>query len=122
VGTRPTVRWIPVRVLHAHALIVALEQVKQESRKRAKQVRKEIEVAAVEAMIAAGCGSEIAYHPFTGAGLDLVLSARWSERQDKITVEVDVRPTGSPAITVAGPLPAARAGGMNGRGVSRPRW
>jgi hypothetical protein len=115
-ATRSPKRRIGVRVLHAHGLIVALERYEPEIQ---KQMREEIKAAAVKAVIAARCGPEIAYHPFAGAGRDLVLSSRWSQQRELITIEVDLRPAQAPAVTLVGALPSARQVPYPGDG---PTW
>lgn len=95
-----------IRVFHAHALITALRRLAPRTSRR---LRHAIAHAAVEAMIALKRGLDITYHPFEGGGFPLVLSARWSEERATLTIEVDLRPKGAPAVTLVGALPTPRA-------------
>ena len=70
-----------------------------------RRLKRKIALAAIQAMIELKRGWDIAYHPFSGAGRDLVLSARWSAERATLTIEVDDRPKGAPAITLVGALP-----------------
>lgn len=95
-----------IRIFHAYALSAALQRLTPRSRRRSKWL---IGWAAVEAMIRLKRGLDITYLPFAGAGLPLVLSARWVAEKATLTIEVDLRPRGAPAMTVVGAMPPPRA-------------
>ena len=103
---RPASRQPRIRVFHAYQLMAALERLAPRTRRR---IKRQVATAAIEAMIALKRGLEISYHPFEGAGWDLVLSSRWSEPHATLTIEVDLRPAGAPSVTLVGALPKPRA-------------
>ena len=103
---RPATRQPRIRVFHAYQLMAALERLAPWTRRR---MQHRIAVAAVQAMIELKKGLDITSHPFEGAGLSLVLSARWSDPHRTLTIEVDLRPKGAPSITLVGALPKPRA-------------
>ncbi len=105
-GGRRIPRAARIRVFHAHELNAALQRLSPRRRRRTRWL---IGWAAVEAMIRLKRGLDITYLPFEGAGLALVLSARWAAERAILTIEVDLRPRGAPATAVAGPLPAPRS-------------
>lgn len=95
-----------IRVFHAYALTAELERLAPRAR---RQARRRIAGAAVTAMMVLKRGLEITSHPFEAAGHALVLSARWSEARATLTIEVDLRQRGVPALTVIGaPTPRWR--------------
>lgn len=95
-----------IRVFHAYELNSTMQRQSPRTRRRTRWL---IGWAAVEAMIRLKRGLDITYLPFEGAGLPLVLSARWAPERAILTIEVDLRPKGAPATEVAGPLPAPRS-------------
>jgi hypothetical protein len=105
-SVRPATRQPRIRVFHAYQLMAALERLTPWTRRRMKR---RIATAAIQAMIDLKQGLDITSHPFEGAGLSLVLSARWSDAQATLTIEVDLRPKGAPSITLIGVLPKPRA-------------
>jgi hypothetical protein len=96
-----------IQIFHAYALMCLLYRLTPYAEERATR---RIASAAVHAIATLKRGLEISCHPFEGAGLDLVLSARWSKLPAILTIDVDVRPTGSAFPTVVGPLPAPKGG------------
>jgi hypothetical protein len=97
---RPIPRAARIRVFHAYALMAALERLSPATR---RQARRRIAGAAVTAMMVLKRGLDITSHPFEAAGYALVLSARWSEPRAILTIEVDLRQKGVPAVTLVGP-------------------
>lgn len=101
---RPISRAARIRVFHAYALMAALERLSPRTR---RQTRRRVAGAAVTAMMVLKRGLEITSHPFEVAGYPLVLSARWHETRATLTIEVDLRQKGVPAVTLIG-APVAR--------------
>ena len=99
-------RYGRIRIFHAHALMAALERLSPRIRRR---MRRRIAGAAVTAMMVLKRGLEITSHPFEVESYPLVLSARWNEARAMLTIEVDLRQKGVPALTVIGaPTPRWR--------------
>ena len=101
---RPNSRAARIRIFHAYALMAVLERLSPRTRRR---LRRRIAGAAVTAMMVLKRGLEITSHPFEVEGYALVLSARWNETRATLTIEVDLRQKGVPAVTLVG-APVAR--------------
>ena len=98
----PRPRQPRIRVFHAYQLMAALQRLAPRTRRR---MTRQIALSAVQAMVVLKRGLEISYHPFEAAGLDLVLSSRWSAPHATLTIEVDMRGKGAPRLTLVGGLP-----------------
>lgn len=97
-------RYGRIRIFHAHALMAVLAGLSPRTRRR---TQRRIAGAAVTAMMVLKRGLEITSHPFEVERYPLVLSARWNPTRATLTIEIDLRQKGVPAVTVEG-APAAR--------------
>ncbi len=105
-GTLPrrNPRYGRIRIFHAHALMAELAGLSPRTRRR---TQRRIAGAAVAAMMVLKRGLEITSHPFEVEAYRLVLSARWNAARAILTIEIDLRQQGVPAMTVVG-APIAR--------------